>query len=162
MFRKMESASMHQLIVHVDNIWAVSCGFQQCGILTCVVSDEPLQPPFKLRNSKWYSVSSLTIIEYSSDSQRLWSDCTYAQADRRPCWSHIPHCWKSHAQAHFISKLGAGYEMCLVWAHYKQCTTIRGMCFHDFCLYKYINIFTTLMSSLRCHDVTHRCVVEAV
>ena len=30
-------------------------------------SDEPLQPPFKLRNSKWCSVSSLTIIEYSSD-----------------------------------------------------------------------------------------------
>ena len=35
--------------------------------LTCVDSDEPLQPPFKLRNSKWCSVSSLTIIEYSSD-----------------------------------------------------------------------------------------------
>ena len=47
--------------------------FQQCGILTCVDSDEPLQPPFKLRNSKWCSVStcSLTIIEYSSDYQRL-------------------------------------------------------------------------------------------
>ena len=27
-----------------------------------VDSDEPLQPPFKLRNSKWCSVSSLTII----------------------------------------------------------------------------------------------------
>ena len=33
--------------------------------------EEPLQPPFKLRNSKWCSVSSLTIIEYSSDKQRL-------------------------------------------------------------------------------------------
>ena len=32
-----------------------------------VDSEEPVQPPFKLRNSKWYSVSSLTIIEYSSD-----------------------------------------------------------------------------------------------
>ena len=39
--------------------------FKQCGILTSVDSDEPLQPPFKLRNSKWCSVSSLTIIEYS-------------------------------------------------------------------------------------------------
>ena len=29
--------------------------------------DEPLQPPVKLGNSKWYLVSSLTIIEYSSD-----------------------------------------------------------------------------------------------
>ena len=27
--------------------------------------NEPLQPHFKLRNSKWCSVSSLTIIEYS-------------------------------------------------------------------------------------------------
>ena len=34
---------------------------------TSVKSDEPLQAPFKLRNSKWCSVSSLTIIEYSSD-----------------------------------------------------------------------------------------------
>ena len=37
------------------------------NILSSVDSDEPLQPPFKLRNSKWCSVSSLTIIEYSSD-----------------------------------------------------------------------------------------------
>ena len=40
---------------------------QQYDILTSVDSDEPLQPSFKLRNSKWCSVSSLTIIEYSSD-----------------------------------------------------------------------------------------------
>ena len=39
--------------------------------LTSVDSDEPLQPPFKLKNSKWCSVSSLTIIDYSSDLQRL-------------------------------------------------------------------------------------------
>ena len=36
--------------------------FQQCGILTSVDSDEPVQPPFKFRNSKWFSVSSLTLI----------------------------------------------------------------------------------------------------
>ena len=29
-----------------------SYDFQQCGILTSVDSDEPVQPPFKLRNSK--------------------------------------------------------------------------------------------------------------
>ena len=40
-------------------------------ILTSVDSDEPLQPPYKLRNSKWCSVSSFSIIEYSSDQQRL-------------------------------------------------------------------------------------------
>ena len=44
--------------------------------------------------------SSITFIEYSSDKQRLWSDCTYAQADLSLCWSHIPHSWKSHALAH--------------------------------------------------------------
>ena len=48
-------------------IWASAWDFQQCGILTRVDSDEPLQPPFKLRNSKRCSVSSLTIIECSSD-----------------------------------------------------------------------------------------------
>ena len=48
-------------------IWAVTCDFQQCGILTSVDSYEPVQPTFELRNSKWCSVSSLTIIEYSSD-----------------------------------------------------------------------------------------------
>ena len=79
--------------------WAAAWDFQQFDILTSVDSDEPVQPPFKLRNSKWRSVSSLTIIEYSSDKQRLWSDCAYAQAGLRLCWSHIPHCWKSHALA---------------------------------------------------------------
>ena len=33
--------------------------FQQCGILTWIDSDEPMQPPFKLRNSKCRSISSL-------------------------------------------------------------------------------------------------------
>ena len=33
-------------------IRAVICDFQQCGNLTSVDSDEPVQPPFKLRNSK--------------------------------------------------------------------------------------------------------------
>ena len=47
--------------------WAATCNFQQCGILTGVDSDEPVQPPFKRRNSKWCLVSSLTLIEYSSD-----------------------------------------------------------------------------------------------
>ena len=60
-----------------------------------------MQHPFKLRNYKWSPVCSLAVIEYSSDQQRLWSDCAYAQADLRHCWSHIPHCWKSHALAHF-------------------------------------------------------------
>ena len=30
----------------------MTCDFQQCGFLTSVDSDEHVQPPFKLRNSK--------------------------------------------------------------------------------------------------------------
>ena len=81
------------------------CDFQQCGILTSVDSDEPVQPSFKLRNSKWCLVSSLTLIEYSSDYHRLWSDCAYAQADLMLCWLHIPHCWKSHVAAKMVNCL---------------------------------------------------------
>ena len=93
------------LLLVLDYNWASACDFQQFDILTSVDSDEPVQPPFKLRNSKWRSVSSLTIIVYSSDKQRLWSDCAYAQAGLRLCWSHIPNCWKSHALAQLISVL---------------------------------------------------------
>ena len=39
----------------------------KCGILTSVDSEELVRPPFKLRNSKCCSVSSLTVLEYSSD-----------------------------------------------------------------------------------------------
>ena len=54
--------------VGVQNlIRAVTCDFQQCGISTSVDSAEPVQPHFKLRNSKCCSVSILTVIEYSSD-----------------------------------------------------------------------------------------------
>ena len=80
--------------------WAVTRDFQQCGIFTSVDRDKPMQPPFKLRNSKWCSVSGVTVIGYSSDHQRLWSDCAYVQADLRLCWSYIPHCWKSHVAVH--------------------------------------------------------------
>ena len=79
---------------------AATWDFQQCGIFTSVDSDEPVQPPFNHRNSKCCSVSSLTLLEYSSDQQRFWSDCTYAKADLRLWWSHIPHCWKCHVTAH--------------------------------------------------------------
>ena len=46
---------------------ATICDFQQCGILTSIDSDEPVESPFKLRDSKWCLVSSLKIIEHSSD-----------------------------------------------------------------------------------------------
>ena len=59
--------ALSAFLVTLRLIWAVTCDFRQCGILTSVDSDESVQPPFKLRNSKWCSVSTLAIIEYSSD-----------------------------------------------------------------------------------------------
>ena len=50
-------------------IGAVTRDFQQCGILTSVDSDEPVQPPFKLRNSKSCLAGSLTVIECA-----VWSE----------------------------------------------------------------------------------------
>ena len=48
-----------------DNNLAVTCDFQQSGIATSVDSNEPVQPLFKLRNSKCCSVSCLIFIDYS-------------------------------------------------------------------------------------------------
>ena len=109
-------------VLAMDGIWALAWYFQQCGILTCVDSDEPLQPLFKLRNTKCCFDSSLTVIGYISDWQRHWSDCAYAQADLRRCWLHISHCWKSHEQAHmfgvriFVSS--NEYTVCVVGCSY--------------------------------------------
>ena len=73
--------------------------FQTMWYFDMIDSDKPMQPPFKLRNSKCCSVSSLIVIGYSSDGQWLLSDCAYAQAGLSLCWSHISHCWKSHVVA---------------------------------------------------------------
>ena len=70
-------------------IWAATCDFQQCGMLTWINSDQPVEAPVKLRSSKCCSVSSLTVIEYSCGKQRLRSDCAYEPADLSLCWSHI-------------------------------------------------------------------------
>ena len=100
--------------------WAVTCDFKQCGILTSVDSDEPVQPPFKLRNSKWCSVSSLALIEYSSDKQKALIRLRVCAADLRLCWSHIPHCWKSHAAAHIICNI-----------HIEETLSGKWMYWHD-------------------------------
>ena len=83
-------------------IWVAICDFQQGGKVTSVDSDEPVQPALNLRNSKCYSVSNLTVIEYSSDKHRPWSDCEYAQPDLSLCWLHIPHGTTSHVAAHLF------------------------------------------------------------
>ena len=86
-------------------IWAVTCDYQQCGILTSVDSDEPVHPTVKLNNTKWSLVSRWTVLEYLRDLQWLWSDCAYAQAGLSLCWSHIPHCWKSQVTAHMQKRI---------------------------------------------------------
>ena len=43
------------------------CDFQQCGILTSVDSDEPVQPHFNLRNSKWCSAYNIQATSKGSD-----------------------------------------------------------------------------------------------
>ena len=122
--------------VFVKSIWAVTCDFKQCGILTSV--DGPVQPHFKFRNSKWYSASSLALVEYSSDEQSLWSDCAYAQADLRLCPSHIPHCWKSHVTAHIMKEI----EMKKKWMSK----------FHlNVCLFKVVNFDLALNAKLSIH-----------
>ena len=40
-------------LIFILCLWASAWDFQKCDILTCVDSDEPLQPLLKLRNSKW-------------------------------------------------------------------------------------------------------------
>ena len=49
----------------------MTCDFKQCDILTSEDSDVPVQPPVKLRISKYCSVSSLEVIEHSSEEQSL-------------------------------------------------------------------------------------------
>ena len=106
--RQTETCGKHSwrlLNETVLTIRAETWDFQQCGILASGDSDEPVQLPVKLRNPICCSVSSLMLKEYSNDKQRLWSDCAYAQASLSLCWSHIPHCWKSHVAAHTMTHL---------------------------------------------------------
>ena len=53
-----------------ETLWVMTCDFHQCGILISVGSGEHVQPLFKLGNTKYGSVSSLTLsltlIKYSS------------------------------------------------------------------------------------------------
>ena len=58
---------MHGKCTKILNFFLLPCDFQHYGILTNVDSDEPVQPHFKLRTSKYCSVSNLTVIEYSGD-----------------------------------------------------------------------------------------------
>ena len=58
--------------------WAAAWDFQKFDILTSVDSHEPVQPPFKLRNLKWGSVSSLTVRIFKRPEKALISLCVCA------------------------------------------------------------------------------------
>ena len=77
MFRKVKRNENIYILEHciafhviIDN-WAMTCDFQQYGILTSVDSDEPVQPPYQLRNSKWCSVSSLRVRIFKRQAKAL-------------------------------------------------------------------------------------------
>ena len=48
----VESVYPKKFLFLKQNICAATHDIQQCGILICVESEELVQPPFKLRNSK--------------------------------------------------------------------------------------------------------------
>ena len=75
----------------------MTCDFQQCGILTSVDSDEPMQPIFSLETPN--NVQSVAKgVDKTARMRRLirgYAGCTY-----------VPHCWKSHVTAQLC--LGEG------------------------------------------------------
>ena len=56
----------------------MTCDFQQCGILTSVDSDKPVQPPVKLRNSKFYQSDVNTQSIFKGLAKALISLCVCA------------------------------------------------------------------------------------
>ena len=50
--QNVETGDQYSILYPFKKILAVTCDFQQCGILTSVDSEEHVQPPFKLRNNK--------------------------------------------------------------------------------------------------------------
>ena len=58
---------------------------------TCVTSkdsDQPIHSPSIARVLVYSSLNSLETVEGTCYQQRLWSDCTNAQADMSLCWLH--------------------------------------------------------------------------
>ena len=67
------------------NKWAAAWDFQQFDILTRVDSHEPLQPPVKLRNSKWCSVGSGSTrpeVKSAPESTRPWVNSAWVNSAR--------------------------------------------------------------------------------
>ena len=108
-------------------IWAATRDFQQCGILTSVDSDELVQPPFKLRNSKCCSVSSLSHRIFKRQATALIRLRVCAGWSEPLCWAHIPNCWKSHVAAHLYNNIHTisiqmGFGSPLILIYWFVCT----------------------------------------
>ena len=112
---------MVQRVAEWHNWAVVTCDFQQCGILTNVDTLELVQSPVRLRNSKWYSFSSLTVIEYSLKATSKSSDQTAHM--RRLIWAF------DGCTYHIVVNpmLRLNYCFCLIWFFMSQ-STIFQLC----------------------------------
>ena len=66
-------------------------------------SDEQVQPPCKLRNSKSCSVSSLNTHRIFKRLAKVLIRLRVCAGYLRLYWSHIPHWWKSHVTTQLMS-----------------------------------------------------------
>ena len=104
-------------------MWAVTCNFQKCGILQSVYLDEPVQPPVKLKQLHWMVFSQwLNSQDYSSDNQRLWSNCAYVIFGFAPnlymwaandlLWLCTHACLSEHSLIAYLMRNKPAYHPC--------------------------------------------------
>ena len=109
---------------------------QQCSVLARIDS-EPVQPPVKLRNSKCCSVSSLTVIEYSSDVLiRLhvcagWSEPSLVThttlLEISCCGSFVWTSSKGTDETAWMRKVG--WLLYFIWVLVVMIVAVSGLCF---------------------------------
>ena len=93
----------------------------------------------------------------SENDQFHWS---YAHADLRLCWSHIPHCWKSHVAAQLYFR--QYYVFLLdVPVHRSSVKSVNeNECFAKIC-YRNINTFRKCLITMS-HDNRNRILLHFV
>ena len=102
------------------NNWAATCAFQQYGILTSVHSDEPVQPPFMLRNFKWCSVSSL-------NSHRIFKRLANALIRLRVCAGWYEALLVAHTTSLEISCCGSSCMHTHMHLHASHVLEVRSL-----------------------------------
>ena len=138
--------------INVNINWAAAW----FDILTSVDSGEPLQPPFKLRNSKWYSIGSLTLIDTQASSKG--SDQTARM--RRLIWGFAgrtyhnvgnPMHWLNSNQLPYISRNMDSISCDQKVIEYGQEKKTDLCCFLDACKRNFP--FSWLLPSQKVHQV---------